>query len=386
MELHSFLGLASYYHQFILNFVHMAKCLHQLMGLTNTKKTKSKRVRKGVTSLGEKNLNLTKPSFVWVSKHQKAFDTLKLVLTTFPVLGYPDFNREFSLETDASLRRLGAVLSQVDDTGKVHAIAYTSQTLRPSEQSMCNYSSAKLELLALKWAVTEKFRDYLLGSKFTVYTNNNLLAYVQTSKLGASQIHWLSELALFDYNIIYRSGRTNKATDALSQHPEPNCKLECDSDPDSDDPVMLLYATICNIIKPVLGDTKIPFNIKKETQAVGNSLEGESNGPKFCAIPDLTDQTSTVSVFDQVPPATMAKAQTKDSVLGLVIPFVHKGVKPKGSVISKIRCKAVHKYLLQFDQLVLKQGVPHWIYITNDVESHELVLPLKYHEASYVTW
>ena len=132
------------------------------------------------------------------------------------MLGYPNFTREFNLETDASLRGLGVVLSQVDDTSKVHVIAYASQTLRSSEQSMHNYSSAKLELLALKWAVTEKFRDYLLGSKFTVHTDNNLLAHVQTSRVGASQIHWLSELALFDFNIIYRLGSTNKATDALS--------------------------------------------------------------------------------------------------------------------------------------------------------------------------
>ena len=95
------------------------------------------------------------------------------------------------------LRGLAAFLSQVDDTSKVCVVAYTSQTLRPSEQSMHNYSSAKLELLALKWAVTEKFMDYLLGSKFAVYTDNNPLAYIQTSNLGASQICWLSELALF---------------------------------------------------------------------------------------------------------------------------------------------------------------------------------------------
>ena len=85
--------------------------------------------------------------------------------------------------------------------------------------------------------------------------------------------------------------------------------------------------------------------------------------------------------FDQVPSASMVKAQAKDFVLGLVIPFVHMGIKPKGSVISNIKCKAVHKYLLQFDQLVLKQGAHHQIYIINDVESHQLVLPLKYHEA-----
>ena len=112
------------------------------------------------------------------------------------MLGYPDFNREFILKTDASLRGLGAALSQIDENGKVHVIVYASQTLRPSEKSMHNYSSAKLEQLALKWAVTKKFRDYLLGSEFNVYTDNNPMAYVQTSKLGASQTHWLSKHAL----------------------------------------------------------------------------------------------------------------------------------------------------------------------------------------------
>ena len=132
------------------------------------------------------------------------------------MLGYPDFNKEFIPETDASLRGLGAVLIQVDENGNVHVIAYASQTLRPSEKSMYNYSSAKLGLLALKWAVTQKIRDYLLGLKFTIYTDNNPLAYVQTSKLGGSQIHWLSKLAVFNFNIIYRLGKTNQAADALS--------------------------------------------------------------------------------------------------------------------------------------------------------------------------
>ena len=143
---------------------------------------------------------------------------------------------------------------------------------------------------------------------------------------------------------------------------------------------MLSYATVCDTIKPVLGDTKIPFNIKKKAQAASNLLEGEKSMLKIYAVPDLTAQTSAVSVFDQVPPATMATAQCKDSVLGLVIPYVHKGVNPKGSVIAKIKCKAAHKYLLKFDRLVLKQGVIHCIYISNDVETHWLVLPFEYQE------
>ena len=177
-ELHSFLGLASYYCWFIQNFAHMAKCSYQLIGPTNVKKTKGEKVRKEVTAIEDKESDLTQPTFVWASEHQKAFNALKIALTPAQVLGYPDFNKEFILETDTSLRGLEAVLSQVDETGKVCVIAYASQTLRPSEKSMHNYTSAKLELLALKWAVTETFRDYLLGLKFTVYTDNNPLAYV----------------------------------------------------------------------------------------------------------------------------------------------------------------------------------------------------------------
>ena len=96
--------------------------------------------REEVISLENKEKpDLTPPKFVWASEHQKAFDTLKLALTTAPVLGYPNFDREFILETDASLRGLGAVLSQVNEEGKVYVIANVSQTLRPSEKSKHNY-------------------------------------------------------------------------------------------------------------------------------------------------------------------------------------------------------------------------------------------------------
>ena len=86
------------------------------------------------------------------------------------------------------LKGVGAVLSQKGKDGEVRVIAYASRSLRPSERSMRDYSSAKIELMALKWSVCEKFKDYLLGSKFTVFTDNNPLVYVKTSKLGTAQI------------------------------------------------------------------------------------------------------------------------------------------------------------------------------------------------------
>ena len=136
-------------------------------------------------------------------KHQGAFDALKEALSTSPVLGYPDFNREFILETDVSLNSLGTILSQLDRDGNVYVIAYASQSFHPSKRSVHNYSSAKLEPLALKWAIIEKFHEYVLGSWFHLYTDNNPTAYVQESKLGISQIQWPSELALFNFTIKY---------------------------------------------------------------------------------------------------------------------------------------------------------------------------------------
>ena len=184
-------------------------------------------------------------------EHQESFDALKEALCTAPVLGYPDFSREFILETDASLKGLGAILSQQQKDGSICVIAYASQSLYPSKRSMHNYSSAKLELLALKWAVTEKFQDNLLGLWFQVYMDNNLLTYVQESKLGALQIWWLSELVLFDFTIKYQTGHSNRAADALSHHPfNPSCDFDTELT-DSDEVEVISYSATCNEVETI---------------------------------------------------------------------------------------------------------------------------------------
>lgn len=81
----------------------------------------------------------------------------------------------------------------------------------------------------MKWAMTQKFREYLLGQKCVVWTDNNPLSYLNTAKLGATEHRWVAELAVFDYTVRYRPGRSNQNADALSrQHPsqaevEPIC-------------------------------------------------------------------------------------------------------------------------------------------------------------------
>ena len=104
-----------------------------------------------------------------------AFHTLKKKCATAPVLAYADLKKPFLLETDASGEGLGAVLQQVQDDGKYHPVAYATRSLHGSEK---NYHSSKLEFLALKWAITEQFKKYLLYKPFTVKTDNNLPTYI----------------------------------------------------------------------------------------------------------------------------------------------------------------------------------------------------------------
>ena len=97
--------------------------------------------------------------------------------------------------------------------GKVRPIAFASRGLKRSERNMENYSSMKLEFLGLKWAVTEKFREYLLGSQCTVFTDNNPLCHLDTAKLGAIEQRWASQLAAFNLEYKYRPGSKNGNAD-----------------------------------------------------------------------------------------------------------------------------------------------------------------------------
>lgn len=201
-ELRSFLGFASYYRRFVEGFAKLAAPLHKLVAELGGTKS-----RKG-----------TGRDFAvaWTETCEQSFEGLKVKLTSTPVLAYANFALPFILEVDASYSGLGAVLSQ-EQEGKVRPIAYASRGLRPPERNMLNYSSMKLEFLALKWAVTEKFREYLLGHKCIIYTDNNPLSHLASAKLGATEQRWVAQLACFDYEIRYRSGRTNRNADALSR-------------------------------------------------------------------------------------------------------------------------------------------------------------------------
>ena len=214
-ELKRFLGFASFYRRFIHSFAQISEPLQYLLrGEKKKKSGKSKKVPSSSSTL---------PAFVWGDEQQQSFDQLISALTSAPILAYADFSKPFILHTDAaSSAGLGAVLYQKDNEDRLRVIAYASRTLSSSER---RYPVHKLEFLAMKWAVTEKFADYLRGATFTVQTDNNPLTYVlSTLRLDACGQRWVAELCNYNFDIVYRPGSSNVDADALSRIPSQEWK------------------------------------------------------------------------------------------------------------------------------------------------------------------
>ena len=145
-----------------------------------------------------------------------AFDKLKELCTSTPILAYANYNKELQLHTDASELGLGGVLYQADDKGILRVIAYASRSLNQTER---NYPAHKLEFLALKWAVTDHFHEYLYGGKFDVYTNNPLTYILPSAKLDVCGQRWVASLANYNFRLFYKTSKTNIGADALSRIP-----------------------------------------------------------------------------------------------------------------------------------------------------------------------
>ena len=114
-----------------------------------------------------------------------------------PVLAFANYMKDFLLKTDASKEELGVVLSQKQAYGHYHPVAYGSWALTYHKK---NYHSTKLEFLALKWAITEHFKEYLLYQPFLVKTDTNPLTYImKTPNLDATGHQWVGVLAKFNF-------------------------------------------------------------------------------------------------------------------------------------------------------------------------------------------
>ncbi len=189
-QVRSFLGLSGYYRRFILDYASVAAPLSDL-----TRKSLPKEVN-------------------WTEKCHKAFGTLKQCLGGSPILKNPDFSRGFVLQTDASDYGVGAVLSQADDDGVEHPVAYYSRKFLERER---RYSTVEKECLAIKLGI-EAFKVYLLGRHFVVQTDHHALTWLHRLKENNARLsRWSLALQPYDFEVKYRAGKLNGNADALSR-------------------------------------------------------------------------------------------------------------------------------------------------------------------------
>ncbi|XP_036001790.1 uncharacterized protein LOC118565513 [Fundulus heteroclitus] len=193
-EVRRFIGLASYYRRFVKDFASIAEPLH--------------------------NLTKKHARFQWSEECQEAFDKLKHLLTTAPVLGFPLDQGNMILDTDASDVGIGAVLSQVQQ-GRERVLAYGSRKLSKTEQHYC---TTWRELLAVV-EFTSHFRQYLLGRPFIVRTDHSSLRWLTKMKEPEGQLaRWFERLGEYNFEIIHRPGHLHTNADSLSRRP---CRQSC---------------------------------------------------------------------------------------------------------------------------------------------------------------
>ena len=205
-EIQAFLGVAGHYRRFIKNYARIALPLTDYL-----KGDGSKKKKEGVV--------LNKEAV-------EAFNTLKHSVLSAPILVYPDPKKEYLLETDASCLDPGVVLSQHQEDGKYHPVAFGSRTLLPAET---RYHSTKLEFLAMKWGIMH-FSLYLMGKKFRVRRDNNPLIYfAMYLNLDMMKHQWIGELAPYDFSVEYQKGKLNIMADVLSMMTGRLDKKETDS-------------------------------------------------------------------------------------------------------------------------------------------------------------
>lgn len=344
-EVRALLGFLGYYRSFIQDFARIAKPLFELL---QSPQDKTKRLHPSRPGKQKPNQQISSKAPVqWTQDHSDIVAKLVDMLTTPPVLAFPDFTLPFILHVDASNTGLGAVLYQRQQ-GKLRVIGYGSRTLTPAERNY-HLHSGKLEFLALKWAICDKFRDYLYyASSFTVYTDNNPLTYVlSTARLNAVGHRWVGELADFQFDIKYRPGKMNIDADTLSRFP----------------------VSLSDV-------TEYTENLSPDVISAvwqGNKAVGEEDVP-WAAVLQLSESIDQPTLHVPViPPQDIRKAQEDDPVIKEVLHWKRGPGRPTAEEKRELS-KDARKLMHEWNRLTLDGGILY----RQTGSRRQLVLPQQF--------
>ena len=381
-ELRSFLGFSGYYRRFIKNYAAIVKPLNEL---TRGYPPLRKNIKGRVT--GDPYHDPKQPfGGRWTPECQNTFHALIEQLTTTPVLGFPDPKKPYILHTDASTTGLGAALYQMQD-GKLRVVAFASRGLSHSES---RYPAHKLEFLALKWSVTEKFHDYLYGSPFTVVTDSNPLMYILTSaKLDATSYRWLAALSNFSFKLQFRAGKLNLDADGLSRRPHEDYQEDSHSQKEQErisrfTQQYLDDTSATEVISPAVVDAicqscLIRTSLDSESRQVDITLV-ESLAISADAIPDsyISEEPHGLPVIPSLSHHDLKEKQRADPCLREVICQMETGEKIPPTVRTEL--PELPYLLREWNRLELQHGILYRRRQEGDQIFYQLVLPEELRE------
>ena len=345
-EVRRLLGLLGYYRGYVRDFSRRVKPLYDLLSKEAGKTKDERKEVKKTKKLGQKYDG--KEKIVWTEAHQKILEEVIDHLKSPEVIAFPNYDLPFYINCDASNQGLGAVLYQ-EQGGKDRVISYASRTLSEAEKNY-HFHSGKLEFLALKWAVTDRFADYLrYGPPFLVYTDNNPLTYVLTSaKLNAVGMRWVNDLADFNFEIKYRPGKENADADALSRNPMDIGELK----------------RMCTETVDPKGMDAIVAGVQVSCSAV---TCGSIDVSKLTLEPD--EDVMSISKDE------LKQKQMKDDVVGVVYQAVAAGERPTRKEWSKFSRES-RVLMKSWKKLKLVNGV----LVRQTAKYTQIVLPKKFYK------